>query len=211
MHRALESLTEALEKGPGRLVDQLEVLPQSESQKVLYEWNDTGAEYPRDRCVHELFEEQVEKTPEAVAVVFEEESVSYGELNRRANRLAHHLRSLGVKPDDRVAICLERSAEMIVALLGVLKAGGAYVPLDPGYPEERLRFMLEDSAPAALLTEAGLKGLFAGLTRSIAVIDVKDTALWAGEPERNPERAGLTAEHLAYVIYTSGSTGMPRE
>ena len=89
--------------------------------------------------MHELFEEQVEKTPEAVAVVYEEESVSYGELNRRANRLAHHLRSLGVKPDDRVAICLERGVEMIVALLGVLKAGGAYVPLDPGYPEERLR------------------------------------------------------------------------
>ena len=150
MHRALESLTEALEKEPWRLVEQLEVLPEAERRQVLYEWNETEAEYPRDRCVHELFEEQVEKTPEAVAVVFEEESVSYGELNRRANRLAHYLRSLGVRPDDRVAICLERGIEMIVALLGVLKAGGAYVPLDPGYPEERLRFMLEDSAPAAL-------------------------------------------------------------
>ena len=170
-------------------MEQIDLLGTSERQRILYEWNATEAEYPRDRCVHELFEEQVEKTPEAVAVVFEEESVSYGELNRRANRLAHYLRSLGVKPDDRVAICLERSAEMIVALLGVLKAGGAYVPLDPGYPEERLRFMLEDSAPAALLTEAGLKRLFAGLP-GMAVIDVVDEIALGGQPEANRRNAG---------------------
>ena len=140
MHRALESLVEALESEPHRAVGGLEVLPVEERQQVLYEWNRTEAEYPADRCVHELFEEQVSKTPEAVAVVYEGETLSYGELNRRANRLGHHLRGLGVKPDGRVAICVERGFEMIVGLLGVLKAGGAYVPLDPGYPAERLQF-----------------------------------------------------------------------
>ena len=121
-------------------------LPESERDQVLYAWNDTATEYPADRCVHELFEEQVESTPEAVAVVYGEERLSYGELNGRANQVAHYLRGLGVKPDARVAICVERGFEMIVGLLGVLKAGGAYVPLDPAYPVERLRFMLEDSA-----------------------------------------------------------------
>src|SRR5207302_1049710 len=109
-------------------------LPERERQQVLYEWNDTQAEYPGDKCIHELFEEQVEKTPDAVAVVFEDAELSYGELNRRANRLGHYLRGQGVGPDALVAICVERSMEMIVALLGVLKAGGAYVPLDPAYP-----------------------------------------------------------------------------
>ena len=121
-----------------------------------------GAEYPREKCIHELFEEQVEKTPEATAVVYEEEAVSYGELNRRANQLAHYLRELGVGPDERVAICVERSVEMMVALLGVLKAGGAYVPLDPSYPEERLRYMLEDSGPAVLVTQGEIRSCLKG-------------------------------------------------
>ena len=109
--------------------------------------------FASDRCVHQLFEEQAARTPHAVAVVYENEELSYGELNRQANRLAHYLRELGVRPDMRVALCVERSLEMIVGLLAVLKAGGAYVPLDPGYPVERLRFMLEDAEPAALLMQ----------------------------------------------------------
>ena len=127
-----------------------------------------------------------EKTPEAVAVVFEDESLSYAELNVKANRLAHYLRGLGVKPDDRVAICVERSLEMVIALMAVLKAGGAYVPLDPAYPPERLRFMIEDSAPLALLTQSHLRELFAGLADDLPVLDLADAACWKELSGGNP-------------------------
>ena len=212
MHTALESLVEALEKAPATAVRRLNVLTAAERERVVYEWNRTEAEYPGDKCVHELFEEQVRQTPEAVAVVFEEDSLSYAELNRRANRLGHYLRELGVKPDARVAICVERSLEMVVGLMGVLKAGGAYVPLDPGYPQERLRYMLQDSGSVALLTQGHLKELFAGLEGTLPVLDLADEALWNHQAETNPEPAsiGLSSEHLAYVIYTSGSTGEPK-
>ncbi|HEX2077289.1 MAG TPA: condensation domain-containing protein, partial [Longimicrobium sp.] len=129
-------------------LSQLELLGESERALVLEEWNRTEAEYPADRCIHELFEVQAARTPDAVAVVCEDETLSYAALNARANRLAHHLRALGVRPDARVAICVERGPEMIAGLLAILKAGGAYVPLDPAYPADRLRYMLEDSAPA---------------------------------------------------------------
>ena len=213
MHTALGSLVAALENEPDRPVRTLEVLPAAERHRVLYEWNRTKAEYPVDKCVHELFEEQVRKTPDAVAVVFEEDSLSYKELNRRANQLAHYLRELGVRPDARVAICVERSLEMMVALLGVLKAGGAYVPLDPAYPEERLRHMLEDSAPTALLTQGHLQGLFAGCRETLPVINLRaDAAPWRDQPETNLDAfsMGLSSQCLAYVIYTSGSTGLPK-
>jgi amino acid adenylation domain-containing protein len=195
-----------------RQVDRIPILTAGERHRVLYEWNETKAEFPSDKCVQELFEEQAEKTPEATAVVFEEQQLSYGELNRRANQLAHYLRKLGVKPDDRVAICVERSLEMVVALVAVLKAGGAYVPLDPAYPIERLRFMLEDSGPVAVLTQGELKGQFTGVGEGIRVLDVKDASRWQEEAETDPDRTsvGLTAEHPAYVIYTSGSTGKPK-
>ncbi|HEU0079803.1 MAG TPA: amino acid adenylation domain-containing protein, partial [Longimicrobiaceae bacterium] len=163
--------------------------------------------------MHELFELQVVRTPGAVAVVFEHEALTYAELNARANRLAHHLIEQGVGPDVRVAICAERSPEMLVGLLGVLKAGGAYVPLDPSHPEQRLRYVLEDSRPATLLTQerlrgrAPLAGLFAELGVPVLGLDAPS---WGGRPETNPARAGLTPEHLAYVIYTSGSTGQPK-
>ena len=159
-----------------------------------YSWSGTRteADYPRDTCVHELFEAQAAGTPEAIAVVYGDETVTYGELNARANRLAHHLRGLGVKPDARVAICVERSLEMVVGLLAVLKAGGAYVPLDPAYPRERLAFMLKDSAPlsAHLLTSARRRLL---LRRALArrclpwTLDA-DADLWASEPASNPIR-----------------------
>ena len=125
----LRRLLEGMVADERQAIDRLPLMPEMERQQVLYEWNATEAEYPRERCVHELFEEQEEKTPDAVAVVYEDATLSFSELNRRANQLAHYLRELGVGPDQRVAICLERSLEMVVGLLGVLKAGGAYVPL----------------------------------------------------------------------------------
>ena len=210
MQQALESLAHALENDPQMPVRRLEVLPLEERQLLLETWNTTEMRYPADKCVHQLFEEQVERTPEAVAVVFEEAALSYAELNRRANRLAHYLRELGVEPDARVAICLERSLEMIVALLAILKAGGAYVPLDPAYPGERLQFMLEDSAPVLLLTKSKFKEQFADC---LPIVDFSDAgASWKEYATTNldPASLGLTPEHLFYVVYTSGSTGTPK-
>ena len=207
--RMLEAVVEDAECAVGRV----EMLTASERRRVLYEWNDTKTEYPADKCVHELFEAQVEKTPDAVAVVFKDQELSYGELNRRANRLAHYLRELGVKPDNRVAICLERSLEMIVGLMAILKAGGAYVPLDPAYPVERLRFMMEDSGPVALLTQAHLRELFPGADNTLPVLDLDAAAPpWKDRPDTDPDpdAIGLSPQHLAYVIYTSGSTGQPK-
>jgi len=194
-----------------QLIDRLPLLTDTERHQLLYEWNDTAVEFPGDKCVHELFEEQVAKTPEAVAVVYEDAEMSYAELNRRANQLAHHLGELGVKPDDRVAICVERGFEMIVGLLAVLKAGGAYVPLDPAYPIDRLRFMLEDSAPVMLLTQDHLQMLFADAAMPVIELDTA-APVWQEQSESNLDinSIGLTSHHLAYVIYTSGSTGNPK-
>ena len=213
MRTALESLVEALESEPSRPLRALEVAPEAERRQLLYEWNATQAEYPREKLVHELFEEQVEKTPEAVAVVFEDAILSYGELNRLANRLAHYLRELGVGPDGRVAICAERGLEMMVGLLGVFKAGGAYIPLDPRYPRERLRYMLEDSEPAVLLTQERWQGLFSGVGEKLPALNLDEAApQWRERPETNPVWNGIGggSQHLAYLIYTSGSTGTPK-
>ena len=205
-------LLEGMAADDGQAVDRLPLLSGAERQRVLVEWNATEAGYPQDKCVHELFEAQAARTPGAVAVEFEERQLSYGELNARANRLAHHLRGLGVKPDDRVGICVERSFEMIVGLLAILKAGGAYVPLDPAYPAGRLAFMLEDSAPAALLTDSAGPAALSGCSINVPVVDLADAGRWADEPAANLDCAslGLTSRHLAYVIYTSGSTGTPK-
>jgi amino acid adenylation domain-containing protein len=215
MRKALEGLVEALERRPDTAVRSLDVLPEAERHLVVHEWNATGRDYPKPKCVHELFEEQVKRTPEAVAVLFENRELTYTELNRRANQLAHHLWRLGVKPEERVAICVEQGLEMIVGLLGVLKAGGVYVPLDPDYPEERLRYMLEDSDPALVLTQGHLRGLLGvnGERAGRRVVDLgAGEGEWSGQAETNLERAGtgLRGEHLAYVIYTSGSTGQPK-
>ncbi|HEX6373134.1 MAG TPA: non-ribosomal peptide synthase/polyketide synthase, partial [Longimicrobium sp.] len=190
-----------------RRVERLSLLPAGERALVVDEWNRTEAEYPADACVHELFEAQVRRTPEATALVWDGGSLAYAALNARANRLAHHLRALGVRPDVRVAICVERGPEMVVGLLAVLKAGGAYVPLDPAYPAERLEYMLADSRPAVLLASSSLAERFAGAGVPVLALDGD---AFAGEPETDPERGGLTPEHLAYVIYTSGSTGRPK-
>jgi amino acid adenylation domain-containing protein len=203
----LRRVLEAMAADDATPLDQLDLLSPAERSTVVEEWNRTAAEVPSDGCIHELFEAQAEQTPDAVAVVFEGEQVTYAELNARTNRLAHHLRGLGVGPDARVGLCVERGPEMVAALLGILKAGGAYVPLDPAYPADRLRYMLEDSAPAALVTQSSLAGTFAGL--GVPVVEL-DAAAWAQGPDTNPASAGLTPEHLAYVIYTSGSTGRPK-
>jgi amino acid adenylation domain-containing protein len=190
-------------------LSRMELLGEAERALVLEAWNRTDAEYPADRCIHELFEAQAARTPDAVAVVWEDETLSYAALNARANRLAHHLRALGVGPDARVAVCVERGPEMVASLLAILKAGGAYVPLDPAYPADRLRYMLEDSAPAALVTQSSLAGTFAGLDVPVVELDAR-AAAWVQGPETNPASAGLTPDHLAYIIYTSGSTGRPK-
>ncbi|NPE50869.1 amino acid adenylation domain-containing protein, partial [Dickeya dadantii] len=191
-------------------VAQITLLSDAERQQVLYGFNDTAADFPADICIHQCFEQQAARQPDAVAVVFENESLSYGELNRRANRLAHWLTEWGVRPDNRVAMALERSPELIVALLATLKAGGAYVPLDPGYPTERLQYMLADSAPVVLITTTALNTRIAA---DCPVIELDNpTPPWATCPTDNiaPATRGLTPRHLAYVIYTSGSTGQPK-
>ncbi|MDL5368258.1 amino acid adenylation domain-containing protein, partial [Xanthomonas sp. NCPPB 2654] len=177
--------------------------------RVLAGFNATHAAYPPDLSVHALFEAQVARTPGAIALQFDGQSLSYAILNRRANQLAHRLIALGVQPDDRVAICVERSLEMVVGLLGILKAGGAYVPLDPSYPDDRLAYMLEDSAPGVVLTQAALLARLPMLGSAATLVLDADRAL-AALPEHDPVVAGLTPRHLAYVIYTSGSTGQPK-
>ncbi|NAP24843.1 amino acid adenylation domain-containing protein [Pseudomonas syringae] len=206
METALESLVDALEHSPESLLRSLEMLPRSERQ-LLQEWNATAVDYPQGTCVHQLFEAQVEKTPEAIALVFEAHTFTYAQLNARANQLAHHLIGLGIGPDDRVAICVERSPEMVVGLLGILKAGAAYVPLDPAYPEQRLRYMLEDSAPAAVLVQSATRALPGELT--VPLLDLEG-GCWEAEAHHDPVARAVKPDHLAYVIYTSGSSGQPK-
>jgi len=207
----LTALLEAVARNPQARIADLLLLTEAERQ-VLKRWNRTDADYAKGSCVHQLFEEKVAKAPEAVAVVFEDAVLTYGELNRRANQLAHYLSGLGVGPDARVGVCAERSLEMIVGLMAVLKAGGAYVPLDPAYPAERLLRMVEDSSPAVLLTHGHLEKLLTGIRQDPPVVDLTGTAAWSNQPDTNPELPGigLTSKHLAYVIYTSGSTGTPK-
>jgi amino acid adenylation domain-containing protein len=207
------SLLQTMIGAPRQRVAEVCLLTDAERVQVLREWNDTTAEYPEEPCVHELFEAQALKTPQAIAVACDGKELNYGELNRRANQLAHHLRSRGVRPDARVAVLVNRSLEMIIGLVAILKAGGAYVPLDPAYPLDRLRYMLEDSAPAVMLTQGGLLQKFRQFGDAFPTIDLAAEAMpWSGQPETNPERdhVGLASGHLAYVIYTSGSTGAPK-
>ncbi len=201
-------LLEGIVSNPDQRISELPILTEAEKHQLLVEWNDTTIDYPKDKCIHQLFEKQVEKTPEAVAVIFEDQKLTYRELNHRGNQLAHHLQTLGVGPEVLVGICMERSLEMVVGLLGILKAGGAYVPLDPNYPKERMGFMLNDSQTPLLLTQ---RHLLQGLPAHRAQVLCLDTA-WdqiTQQCDRNPfpqTRAG----NAAYMIYTSGSTGTPK-
>ncbi|WP_338910464.1 amino acid adenylation domain-containing protein [Mycetohabitans rhizoxinica] len=188
-------------------IDSIDLLDANERHRLLVEWNATQRDYPAHLCVHPLFEAQVERTPKATALVYEDQTLSYTQLNAQANRLAHQLIELGVKPDVRVAICVERSPAMVVGLLAILKAGGAYVPLDPSYPGERLAHILRDAAPMTVLVQTSTRDLIG--KQLIPVIDLDAGAEW-NYPEHNLRVPSLTPHHLAYVIYTSGSTGQPK-
>jgi amino acid adenylation domain-containing protein len=180
----------------------------AEKQQLLVEWNNNQTFYPQDKCIHQLFEEQVERTPDYVAVVFEDQELTYRELNAKANQVAHYLQKLGVEPEKLVGICVERSLLMVVGLLGILKAGGAYVPLDPNHPQERLAFMLEDAQVSVLLTQQTLVHQLTEGEAQMVCLDSEWKAI-AQESKENPV-SKVTAENLAYVIYTSGSTGKPK-
>ncbi|MBF2066298.1 MAG: amino acid adenylation domain-containing protein [Calothrix sp. C42_A2020_038] len=189
-------------------ISHLDLLNESESQKILFEWNDTQTNYNLSYCLHELVAIQVEKTPNNIAVKYQDKELTYSQLNARANQLARYLQSLGVQKEDLVGICLERSIEMVVGLLAILKAGGAYVPIDPGYPQERIKYMLEDSQVSVLLTQSQL-------VKSLPMLPVYTLALdseWekVADIDDSNLNAGVTPDNLAYVIYTSGSTGKPK-
>ncbi|HEU4561131.1 MAG TPA: amino acid adenylation domain-containing protein, partial [Longimicrobium sp.] len=205
----LERVLEQVAEDPDRRLSGLDLLRTEERARLLEEWNRTEAEYPADRCIHHLFEAQVERTPGAVAVSHEEERLTYAQLNERANRLAHHLRGRGVGPEVRVGVCLERSLELVVSVFAVLKAGGVYVPLDPSYPATRLQRMLADSGAEVLLTQTRLRASLPAAPRVATVsVDAEWREIEAGSPA-NPE-SGATPRNLAYMIYTSGSTGTPK-
>jgi len=205
----LRTLLEGMAADPEQQVSTLPLLTDAERQQLLVEWNATQAEYPQDRCVHEVFEAQVARTPDAVAVVFEDQHLTYVELNQRANQLAHYLQKLGAGPEAPVGICVERSLEMVIGMLGILKAGSAYVPMDPTNPQERLTFMLKDTQVMVLLTQEHLnQRISKSANRQTICLDA-DWEEITRESKENPI-SGATAENLAYVIYTSGSTGRPK-
>jgi amino acid adenylation domain-containing protein len=223
----LQMILKSIAINPQQRLGELPLLTDAE-QQLLAEWNSTQAEYPTHQCLHELFEAQVERTPDAIAVVFEEQQLTYRELNARANQLAHYLQTLGVGAEVLVGICIERSIEMIIGILAILKAGGAYIPLDPAYPQERLAFMLEDAQVSVLIwnseveewkAEFGRRNLEGGKRNSeieetnsefLTLINL-DTAweTFASFPQSNP-RNRTTPDNSIYVIYTSGSTGKPK-
>jgi amino acid adenylation domain-containing protein/non-ribosomal peptide synthase protein (TIGR01720 family) len=204
----VQVLLEGIVADPQQTISELPLLADAERQQLLVEWNDTRWEYPHDKCIHQLFEEQVARTPDAVAAVFEEQHLTYRELNARANQLARYLRSRGVAPDQLVGICVERSLDMLVAIWGVLKAGGAYVPLDPAYPPQRLAWMLEDAQVRLVLTQRRLVSVMPESQAQLVCWDTEvDT--FAQENDRNLD-LGTRPDQLAYTIYTSGSTGKPK-
>ena len=204
---SFQTLLEELVANPNRHLSELPVLTRSQQQQQLVEWNQTQCEYPHDRCIHQLFEAQVQRSPDAIAVQFGDNSFTYQELNQGSNQLAHYLQTLGVGMGSRVGICMERSTEMIAGLLGILKTGGAYVPLDSAYPSDRLRWMMQDAEVSVLLTQHRWLEQF-GESKAIIYLD-RDWEAIAQACEDNLE-IQTSANDLAYVVYTSGSTGTPK-
>lgn len=200
-------LLEGIVANPKQTISTLPLLTEAEQNQLLVEWNDTEADYPKHKCIHQLFEEQTEKSPDAVALVCGYERLTYRELNARANQLAHYLQKLGVESETLVGICVERSPLMVIGLLGILKAGGTYIPLDPSYPQERLVFMLEDAQVSLLLTQ---QIIFEGLLKcSAQVVYLDNNKFLAGENTENLI-SKIQSNSLAYILYTSGSTGKPK-
>jgi amino acid adenylation domain-containing protein len=208
MAEHFQVLLAAIVGAPDQGIDELPLLTEAERQQLLVDGNATATDYPRDRCVHQLVEAQAARTPDAVAVVDADQSLTYAALNARANQLAHHLIAHGVGPEVLVGICLERSLDLVVGLLGVLKAGGAYVPLDPSYPPARLAFMLTDTQASVLVTQRALLAQLPAYAGRVLCLDRDAPAIAAQSCADPPCRP--TAESLAYVIYTSGSTGTPK-
>nr|WP_277883326.1 amino acid adenylation domain-containing protein [Nostoc flagelliforme] len=203
-----QTLLEGIVANPQERISQLPLLTELEQQQLLVDWNDTQSNYSQDKYIHQLFEEQVKRTPDAVAVVFENQQLTYQQLNSRANQLAHYLRSVGVGADVLVGLCVERSLEMVVGLLGILKAGGAYVPLDPEYPQDRLSFMLEDTQISVLLIQQHLTERLPKHQVQLVCLDTE----WQSISQLSDFDLvnSTSSENLAYVIYTSGSTGKPK-
>ena len=206
----LRVLLENMAAQPQARLAELGLLTAAERRQLLVEWNDTRADYPAGACLHTLVERQVERSPDAVAVVFQDQEVSYGDLNRRANRLAHALMERGVGPETRVGLFLERSPEMVVALLAVLKAGGVFVPLDPDHPGERLSILLRAAAPALVLTHEQLRPRPRRSTTDADALPGRPCGqnLHHRQPDANPPTR-ITPQSAAYLLYTSGSTGRP--
>ena len=202
------TMLEGIAQNPNRRIADLPLLKEAEQTQLLWEWDETFADYPADACLHHLIEAQVERTPEATAVRIEDERLTYRELNERANQLAHHLRTLGTGPETRVGICMERSLELIVGLLGILKAGGAYVPLDPVYSKERISFVLDDAGTSILLTHERLVESLPEHSALTICLDTEWDAI-AQQSADNPA-SETRPENAALVLYTSGSTGNPR-
>ncbi|MEP0886040.1 amino acid adenylation domain-containing protein, partial [Trichocoleus sp. ST-U3] len=203
-----QTLLESAINHPEVEIGKLEILKPSDRKQLLVEFNQTHADYPLDRCIHQLFEEQAERTPDSVAVVFEDQQLTYAELNRRSNQLAHHLRRLGVKPDGLLGLFVERSLDLIIGLLGILKAGAAYVPLDPALPKESLAFRLQDAGVSVLLTQQLLAEKLCDRTAQVICLDT-DWEVIDRESQENPT-SDVQPENLVYVLFTSGSTGKPK-
>ena len=208
MNNHFQTLLEGIIGTPDSPVSELPMMPVAELDQVLFDWNQTAGIYPEGKCLHHQCEEQAHRTPEAVAVSFGEEQITYAELDARANQLAHHLIKRGIRPESRVGICISRSVEMIVGLLAILKTGGAYVPLDPDYPPQRLSLMIADSGLSAIVTRRRMiEALFANAVETVYLDTYRD--LIARESKADPA-VMVFPENTAYVIYTSGSTGKPK-
>jgi len=203
-----QTLLEGIVANPQQRLSDLPLLTAAEKHQLLVEWNNTQTDYPSNTCIHQLFEAQAEQTPNAVAAVFGSEQLTYRELNHRANQLAHYLQGLGVGPETCVGICVERSLDILVGLLGILKAGAAYLPLDPAYPQERLTFMLEDAQVPVLLTQQPQVEKLPAHRAKVVCLDTD----WDAINRESQENliSSVTADNLAYVMYTSGSTGRPK-
>jgi len=211
LETALQSLTGALEHAQPIPALSVSILPQTERQQILERFNATDASFPGEKLIHDLFDEQAQRSPETVALVHEQRSVTYGELHRKANQLARYLRTQGLETGDLVGLCLERGLDMVVGLLGILKAGAAYIPLDPAYPAERLLHMLEDARPRLLLTQETVRPELPSTPALVIALDSDWTAIAAaGNATPEPHAIAQTPRDLAYVIYTSGSTGKPK-